>query len=169
MNAAYPYSADPLSEPAVVLVDEIDLHLHPRWQRMLLEQLSERFPNVQWIVTAHSPLVVQNAPADANIAVLRREGDHVVIDNNHDRVRSWRLDQILTSDLFGLPSARASALDEPIARRDALLAKGNLSADEERELAAIDDKLDALPEGEGRINTDVLKILKDAAAAEAKR
>ncbi len=107
MTVAYPENENPLAEPAVVLVDEIDLHLHPRWQRVLLEQLSQQFPNVQWIVTAHSPLIVQNAPADSQIAVLRREDDHVVIDNDPSHVRDWRLDQILTSDLFGLPSAMA--------------------------------------------------------------
>ncbi len=77
----HPNSNDPLSEAAVVLVDEIDLHLHPRWQRTILDYLSERFVNTQFIVTAHSPLVVQSAEG-AYIAVLRREVDHVVIDND---------------------------------------------------------------------------------------
>ena len=101
----YPKSKNPLAEPAVVLVDEIDLHLHPRWQRTLMSFLSERFPNTQFIATAHSPLVVQ-AAADANIVLLRREGDHVVIDNDVERIQNWRVDQILTSELFGLESAR---------------------------------------------------------------
>lgn len=48
----YPASANPLAEPAVVLVDEIDLHLHPRWQRQLFGRLGTLFPNVQFIVTA---------------------------------------------------------------------------------------------------------------------
>jgi hypothetical protein len=39
-------------------------------------------------------------------AVLRREGDHVIIDNEVDNIQGWRIDQILTSDLFGLKSAR---------------------------------------------------------------
>src|SRR5262249_21761848 len=77
MVERYPDSPDPLVEPAVVLVDEIDLHLHPQWQRKLIGHLTEHFPKTQFIVTAHSPLVVQ-AAAGANIAVLRREGDHVV-------------------------------------------------------------------------------------------
>ncbi|MFO0610569.1 MAG: AAA family ATPase [Polyangiales bacterium] len=123
MTAAYPDSENPLAEPAVVLVDEIDLHLHPRWQRGLLEQLSAQFPNVQWVVTAHSPLIVQNAPPDSQIAVLRWEGDHVVIDNDPAHVRDWRLDQILTSDLFGLPSARPKRLDALIEEHDRLLGK----------------------------------------------
>lgn len=73
-------SDDPLSQPAVVLVDEIDLHLHPLLQRDLLPYLSEHLPNVQFIVTTHSPLVAVQSADDANIIHLRREGDHVVID-----------------------------------------------------------------------------------------
>ena len=105
MFETYPDSKDPLAEPAVALIDEIDLHLHPKWQRDLLGHLTKRFHKTQFIVSARtSPLVVQAAP-DANIAVLRREGNHVVIDQDAGSVRGWRVDQILTSDLFGLPSA----------------------------------------------------------------
>ena len=88
-----------------MLVDEIDLHLHPKWQREVIGFLTERFPNTQFIVTAHSPLIVQ-AAAGANLAVLKREGDHVVIENHPETIRGWRIDQVLTSDLFDLPTAR---------------------------------------------------------------
>jgi recombinational DNA repair ATPase RecF len=165
MSAAYPASANPLAEPAVVLVDEIDLHLHPRWQRSLLAQLTEQFPNVQWIVTAHSPLIVQNTPNATNIAVLRREGDQVVIDNSPQSVRDWRLDQILTSDLFGIPSARAKTFDEHIERRDALLEKSRRTPEEEHELDELDQKLAGFTFGEGRLEMEVNRVLNDAAKA----
>jgi predicted ATP-binding protein involved in virulence len=55
MVERYPDSPDPLAEPAVVLVDEIDLHLHPTWQRSLIGYLTERFPNTQFIATATAP------------------------------------------------------------------------------------------------------------------
>ena len=65
---ANPHLDDPAAEAeAVVLIDEIDLHLHPTWQRTIMAYLSERFPRTQFVVTAHSPLVVQ-AASDANIA-----------------------------------------------------------------------------------------------------
>ena len=57
-------------------------------------------PRTQFVVTAHSPLVVQ-ASENENIVVLRREGDHVVIDNDVETVRGWRVDQVLTSDCSG--------------------------------------------------------------------
>ncbi|MEZ4405373.1 MAG: AAA family ATPase [Polyangiales bacterium] len=147
MMTAYPDSDDPLSEPAVCLVDEIDLHLHPKWQRVLLQQLSERFPNVQFIATAHSPLIVQAAP-DANVVVLRREKDRVVIDRAPESVRNWRVDQILTSDLFGLPSARPAALDELFAEREKLLAKEKPTAKDRARLDAIREEIGANPQGE---------------------
>lgn len=50
---------DPLQGEAIVLVDEIDLHAHPAWQRRLVEGLRRVFPNVQWVWTTHSPIVVQ--------------------------------------------------------------------------------------------------------------
>ena len=81
------------------------MHLHPKWQRDLIGFLTERFPNTQFIVTAHSPLIVQ-AATDANIALLKREGDHVVIENHPETIRGWRIDQVLTSNLFGLETAR---------------------------------------------------------------
>lgn len=147
MIERYPDSPDPLAEPAVVLVDEIDLHLHPLWQRQLIGYLSRHFPNTQFIATAHSPLVVQ-AATGANLAVLRRDGDHVVIDNNVATIRNWRIDQVLTSDLFGLPSARPPELDELLDRRQELLTKARLTKADQRELADLEAKIGALPVGE---------------------
>ncbi len=147
MAEHYPNSEDPLAEPAVVLVDEIDLHLHPKWQRKLISFLTERFPNTQFIATAHSPLVVQ-AAADANIAVLRREGDHVVIDNEVENIRNWRIDQILTSDLFGLETARPPQVEEWLLEQKALLSKPKLTAADKKRLDVLETKIGALPFGE---------------------
>lgn len=50
--------------PGIVLIDEIDLHLHPTWQRRVVADLKRAFPNVQFIVTTHSPFVVQSLKAE---------------------------------------------------------------------------------------------------------
>lgn len=163
MFEAYPESKTPLAEPAVVLVDEIDLHLHPKWQRELLAHLTERFPQTQFIVTAHSPLVVQAAP-DANIAVLRREGDHVVIDQDVQSVRGWRVDQILTSELFDLPSARDPAQDELRRRREAILGKARLTKADKAELATIEARLSDAPSGESPQQIEAMNIILRAAS-----
>ena len=164
MFETYPDSKNPLAEPAVVLVDEIDLHLHPKWQRDLLTRLTERFPQTQFIATAHSPLVVQAAP-DANIAVLRRQGDHVIIDQDERSVRGWRVDQILTSDLFGLPSARDPAQDELRRRREAILGKSRLTRADEVELSKIEAELVDAPGGESPQQIEAMNIIMRAASS----
>jgi predicted ATP-binding protein involved in virulence len=147
MVERYPDSPDPLAEPAVVLVDEIDLHLHPKWQRKLMGFLTERFPNTQFIATAHSPLVAQ-AAADANLAVLRRDGDHVVIENDVDNIRGWRIDQILTSDLFGLETARPEHIEKLLLERKAILTKPKLTRADEKRLKELEAEIGELPTGE---------------------
>ena len=54
-----------LSEtPGIVLIDEIDLHLHPKWQQSILNDLNEIFPNIQFIVTSHAPAVINSVPKE---------------------------------------------------------------------------------------------------------
>lgn len=158
----YPDSSNPLAEPAVVLVDEIDLHLHPKWQRSLMRYLTDLFPNTQFIATAHSPLIVQSA-ADANIAVLRREGDHVIIDNDAEAIRGWRIDQVLTSDLFGLPSARPPQFDDLIAGRKKILSKGKLTVSDKVKLRSLENRIGSLPTGESAGDMEAMDIIRRAA------
>ncbi|MEK8015289.1 MAG: AAA family ATPase [Candidatus Parabeggiatoa sp.] len=58
MAQANPHLDKPLNEEAIVLIDEIDLHLHPKWQQTILPDLMRTFPNTQFIVTTHSPQVL---------------------------------------------------------------------------------------------------------------
>ncbi len=170
MMERYPESENPLAEPAVCLVDEIDLHLHPVWQRKVIGYLSDRFPNTQFIVTAHSPLVVQAAAsANANIAVLVRstekdaEGNYYVeIRNNPEDVRNWRLDQILTSDLFGGLDLRSVETENLFTRKRELLDKTKLNKVEAAELADIEAKIAELPVGDTKKFKDELQLLRDA-------
>lgn len=158
----YPDSPDPLAEPAIVLVDEIDLHLHPRWQRTLMQFLSDLFPNTQFIATAHSPLIVQ-AATDANVVLLRREGDHVVIDNDIQAVKGWRVDQVLTSDLFGLESARPPQLDAALKERTRLLSKARLTAKDKAQLRELEAQIGSLPTGETPQDMEAMDIIRRAA------
>jgi energy-coupling factor transporter ATP-binding protein EcfA2 len=161
MFRRYPNSADPLSEPAIVLVDEIDLHLHPRWQRTIMSFLSDRFPNTQFIVTAHSPLVVQ-AAKDANIVLLRREGDRVIIDNNPAIIENWRVDQVLSS-VFELESDRPPHLDPLIKRRREILSQPHLSKADEKELKSLDAKIGPLPTATDPEDIKAMDIIRRAA------
>ena len=51
---------DVLMTPGVVLIDEIDMHLHPMWQKKIMSDLARIFPNIQFVVTTHSPNVLTN-------------------------------------------------------------------------------------------------------------
>ena len=59
------FNVQPLTQPAVVMVDEIDLHLHPAWQRQIVGLFEKTFPNVQFIFTTHSPQILSHVKPDA--------------------------------------------------------------------------------------------------------
>lgn len=70
---------DPLEGETTVAIDEVDLHLHPRWQRTVGAQLNTLFPNTQFILTTHSPAVVQGAiDRKRKVVTLREEGGATV-------------------------------------------------------------------------------------------
>jgi predicted ATP-binding protein involved in virulence len=66
-----PHLDDPTSSPGVLLADEIDLHLHPGWQRRVMPALRAAFPGVQLIVTTHSPQVLASVPSEAVVMMKR--------------------------------------------------------------------------------------------------
>jgi predicted ATP-binding protein involved in virulence len=69
---ANPNASNPLVEgEGIVLVDEIELHLHPSWQRTVVENLKRTFPNIQFIVTTHSPFIIQSLRDDKLIYLTR--------------------------------------------------------------------------------------------------
>lgn len=70
LAVAFPAAPDPLAQEALVLIDEVELHLHPAWQRRVLPSLRRTFPNCQFIVTTHSPQVISEVPNDA-VLLLR--------------------------------------------------------------------------------------------------
>lgn len=67
---ANPSLPDPLTGGGIVLIDEVDLHLHPQWQRAVLPGLRKAFPNIQLIVTTHSPQVLSRVPS-RNVILLK--------------------------------------------------------------------------------------------------
>ncbi len=166
MFERYPKSPNPLAESAVVLIDEIDLHLHPKWQRTIMNYLSKRFVNTQFIVTAHSPLVVQ-AATNANIVLLKREGNHVLIDNNPLSVLGWRADQILTS-LFGVTS-RLDEIEELQKKRRKILSKAKLTKADKGKLKKIESQMGDLPVAETSEDIEAMDIIRKAAKSLKKK
>ena len=159
----YAESLDPLSEPGIVLIDNIDLHLHPRWQRRVMENLSNCFPAIQFVATAHSPLIVQ-AAEDAVIAVLRKENEQVLIEMHSESVNAWRADQILASDLFDIPT-RSKAVEKLTRERDELLEKLDRTQAEEDRLNELTQKLDSLPTAEDPEDQAAMDLIRRVAAS----
>ena len=74
MAQGNPHQADPLASEAIVLIDEVDLHLHPSWQQRVLTDLLRTFPNTQFIVSTHSPQVLTTVKPEQIIALRREDG-----------------------------------------------------------------------------------------------
>lgn len=91
----YPDSSNPLSEPAILIVDEIDLHLHPEWQRHVLHDLCDLFPNTQIIVSTHSPLVIQSMD-NINLYAFSKSDDGTEVTSYVGKsFMGWKVDEIL--------------------------------------------------------------------------
>ena len=159
----YPDSAHPLGEPAIVMVDEIDLHLHPRWQREMQKLLAEHFPAVQFVATAHSPLMAQ-AAIGLNLAVVLRDGDTACIHNDPAVIDNWRIDQVVTSELFGLapwsPDVQGK-LDE----QAQLVQKAKRSSRDNRRLEELELFASSLPTGLPPALEQAMDIIHRAASA----
>lgn len=76
---ANPESDNPLLGGGIVLIDEIELHMHPAWQRRIVRTLHDIFPNIQFIITTHSPQVIGDLPADFNLFSLEAMDRDVTI------------------------------------------------------------------------------------------
>lgn len=73
---ANPGMENPLEGQGVVMIDEVDLHLHPRWQRMVIPKLLETFPRCQFILTTHSPQVISHVRPE-DLFLLHQEGSEI--------------------------------------------------------------------------------------------
>ncbi|MDO6808880.1 AAA family ATPase [Zobellia galactanivorans] len=100
----------------IVLVDEIDLHLHPKWQRFLVAKLRLLLPNVQFMFTTHSPTIVQGASNDAILYRVYRnsEDGKTRISEPYYRknLNHLMINTLLTSPLFGLDNSRLDTDNE---------------------------------------------------------
>ena len=160
MAEANPEAENPLLISGIVLIDEIDLHLHPKWQRKILRQLRNTFPNVQFIVTTHSPIVLLGALDLAQVFTLDGQ---CIRSNNFNNYTTYDISQILLSDLFDLPTARSPLWDEKIKRRDILLSKSELSGKEKEELDNLERELSHLSFGDTQDDIKTRKLIYEIA------
>jgi hypothetical protein len=123
----------------IVLLDEIEQHLHPRWQRYVISRLRRAFRHVQFIATSHSALCAAGA-ADltedecALYRTLFSAAKRSVAAENIALPRGLKADQILTSEAFGLPETRNPTLGEKVAEFRCLVRSYRRTPDEQRRL-----------------------------------
>jgi energy-coupling factor transporter ATP-binding protein EcfA2 len=138
----------------VVLVDEMEEHLHPSWQQKIGFWLTEHFPGLQFLVTTHSPFVCQaaspnglirlGAPGEGFAAKQFKESDEV-----YKRVVAGGIDESVISELFGLAhphSHKAEQLRDKVADLEAkLLDEEILTPEEDKQLEALKAQLPSTP------------------------
>lgn len=116
-----------VDRPGVVLIDEVEAHLHPSWQRKLPEWLKVHFPKIQFIVTTHSPLIAQAADENS-IFALPLQDDHdrkprQLTTAETERIRLGRAEKTLLGSAFGLSSSRTIWANQQIREWQKLDAK----------------------------------------------
>jgi uncharacterized protein (TIGR02646 family) len=118
----------------VVLIDELDTHLHPRWKMRILQRLRGAMPRVQFICTTHDPLCLRGM-FDGEVQVLRRlEGSPIEQVIDLPNVQGLTVEQLLISDYFGLMSTEDPSVEEEMIRYVALATKERRTSEEEEEL-----------------------------------
>lgn len=122
----------------IVVIDEIDLHLHPLWQVSIVTELRRLFPRMSFIATTHNPLTLLGA-RPGEVHVLRRSQDNAnIIVHQVDVPEGTRADQVLTGEWFGLPSTLDENTLELMEEHRALLREGRPTTDPRRlELEAL--------------------------------
>lgn len=100
----------------IIMIDEIDIHLHPLWQTKLVKVLKEIFPNAQIIATTHSPSVLQNATTEEIIPLYKDEKGDVQIKELHlgeYGLQGWTLEEIM-KDVMGMESTTSDLYAQTI-------------------------------------------------------
>lgn len=104
----------------IIMIDEIDMHLHPQWQAKLVKVLKETFPNAQIIATTHSPSVLQNAMTDEIIPLYKDENGDICIKELHlgeYGLQGWTLEEIM-KDVMGMESTTSNLYRKVISEFD---------------------------------------------------
>lgn len=165
-STVYPGFESFQSARGVVLIDEIEAHLHPRWKVQIMSRLRAALPNMTFIVTTHDPLCLRGM-AQGEVAVLQRISSAdsqaqrqmpITIESMADLppVADLRLEQLLTSDFFQMLSTDDAYADRRLAKITDLIAahaRGEISADDERVLQSFNAEItNALPIGSSEIH-----------------
>jgi len=125
---------DAINFGGIIMVDEIDIHLHPQWQSKLVKILKETFPRAQIIATTHSPSVLQNAKAEEIIPLYKDENGDVHIKELHlgeYGLQGWTLEEIM-KDVMGMPSTTSDLYTKIMSEFDQAMEEDNTKVAKEK-------------------------------------
>ena len=129
----YNYPSNLEEKPGILIIDEIDAHLHPSWQRRIIPTLRHHFPNVQLFCSTHSPLILAGLKASQVQLLKRDNGGKVTVSRNETDIVGWSADEILRSFL-NVPNPTDLETDRYIRRLQELRRIATLSPEEATEL-----------------------------------
>lgn len=132
----------------IVLIDEIDVHLHPRWKIEVMSALRRAMPKVQFIVTAHDALCLRGMRNGEVHVLYRDQDDRIRPREDLPNIELLRSDQLLTSDFFGLASTARPQTEAALNRYAYLLGLPELKPEEAQERLRLASSLQALPRGD---------------------
>jgi predicted ATP-binding protein involved in virulence len=126
----------------VVLLDELEAHLHPTWKIEIVERLRRTFPRVTFLASTHDPLCLKGLQQGEIVLLEYEPQRRVIVNRNLPPVNDLRADQIFTSVLFGLRSTRGDDTTAAIDRYAELLGKRRRTAEEQIELDQLEKRLE---------------------------
>ena len=118
----------------IIMIDEIDIHLHPQWQAKLVKVLKETFPKAQIIATTHSPSVLQNATTEEIIPLYKDEKGDVRIKELHlgeYGLQGWTLEEIM-KDVMGMESTTSDLYAKVMNEFDQAMKEEDIKAAKEK-------------------------------------
>ena len=154
----------------IFIIDELEQHIHPRWQRGIVRIFSEQFPKVQFICSTHTPICALGL-SDLErswlfkVAYVNGYSDIERFDLQED-FKGYRSDQILTSGIFDLTDTRSVSIEDKLKeyREIYLKEKSKRTKEQERRLRGIEEELKDLPmwdnEKEKKQRERLIKLLE---------
>jgi len=138
----------PLSARGLLLIDEIDLHIHPIWQRHLLNFIKNKLPNFQIVASTHSPLTAQQAEEGELFSLQRSVSGNVQLVPFSGSPQKLLLHQLLMTDAFGLTTDESVKVEEIKNDYKSLRDKSGLTAQEQLDLSRLSKQIQDLPVAE---------------------
>lgn len=142
------------STRGILLIDELELHLHPIWQRRLIEYISEVLPNFQIIATTHSPLTAQQAEEGCLFVLKRDEESKIHLLPFSGNPQFLQVDQLITTPIFGVATSESLRIEEARKQYERLKKLEHLNEEEEKEFEKVKKFLSEMPDRNYYSETD---------------